>query len=729
MKKTLLSIFGALAVSSAVGQASVDWATTQDAAWPKVSMGVRLMSAVDANVLWATGYDGTAGNVGRNYSYFTRTINGGTTFTSGIIYQSATTPAIGDTNSFKIASFEGVDANTAWVASYLKAGQNKGAIHRTTDGGVTWQNMTAAGMYTNAASFCNIVTFVTPQIGITMGDAHPGIGNEYEIWRTTDGGNTWALVPGANIPNPATINEFGLTGVYTKLGSTNIWFGTNEGRVFRSNDAGLTWNVSTVDPNSVGVNEIAFTTPLNGYLWLFDASQNLQTYSTNDGGVTWTLIPVQDPNLGLNNMGAIPGTSYFASCGAGASNNIISYSADGGSTWTDWGSVGIQYLTVDFANNTTGWAGGFSDPTTPGIGGIYKYTGPAIVTPVAPTAAFSAPPVLCLATPASTTVLNNTSTGSPAPTFTWSSSPAAVFSNTAATSPTVGFATAGTYTVTLIAGNATGTNSATQVIVVQPCTVPTASFSGNSTACTKITYTVSNTSTGSPSPTYSWSTNPSASVTISNPSGATPTFTFASAGVYTINLAATNAQGTNTAVQTVTVAPCSPAVAFTVAAATCTGNAVQMSNATTSSFTPLTYTWSSNPGGTAPFSNATAPNPQVTFTATGIYTITLNAGNPSGSSSTTQTISVSDCVGLNENAKALSSISVFPNPSNGVFSIANTLTTDNINYSVTNILGSVILSGKFTSTKNIDLSSQSKGIYFITFENEGNKVSRKIIIE
>ncbi|MBA3680779.1 MAG: T9SS type A sorting domain-containing protein, partial [Bacteroidetes bacterium] len=616
----------------------------------------------------------------------------------------------------------------AWVASYLKVGQNKGAIHRTTNGGVTWQNMTAAGMYTNAASFCNIVTFVTPQIGITMGDPN-GTGNEYEIWRTTDGGNNWTKIPGANIPNPSSANEFGLTGVYTKLGSSNIWFGTNEGRIFRSTDAGLTWNVSTLDPNSVGINEIAFTTPNNGYCWLFDASQSLATYKTTDGGVNWTLIPALDPDLGLNNMGAIPGTSYLASCGAGASNNIISYSTDGGVTWTDWGSVGIQYLTVDFANNTTGWAGGFSDPTTVGVGGIYKYTGAAIVTPVAPTAAFNAPPTLCLASPASTTVLNNTSTGSPAPTFTWSSSPSAVFSSTSASSPTVAFATAGTYTLTLIAGNATGTASATQVVVVQTCTAPTAAFNGNATACAKITYTVSNTSTGSPSPTYSWSTSPSGSVTISNTSSSAPTFTFGAAGVYTISLVASNASGSNTAVQTVTVNPCPPTVAFTVAATTCTGSTVSLSNTSTSSFTPLTYTWSSNPGGTAPFSNATAPNPQATFTATGIYTITLNAGNPSGSSSTTQTISVSDCTGLNENYKVLTAISIFPNPSNGVFSIANSLNSDVINYSVTNILGSVIANGKFTSAKNIDLSSISKGIYFITFENNGSKMSKKIVIE
>ncbi|MDP3555958.1 MAG: T9SS type A sorting domain-containing protein [Bacteroidota bacterium] len=728
MKKTLLSIFGALAVSSAIGQvASPSWSVTQNAAWPKVSTGVRLLSAVDANVVWAHGYDGTTGNTGRNYSWFTRTTNGGTSYTSGNIYQSTTTPIVGDTNSFKISSMEGVDANTCWVASYLKAGQNKGAIHRTTNGGVTWQNMTAAGMYTNAASFCNIVTFVTPQIGITMGDAHPGIGNEYEIWRTTDGGNSWSLVPGANIPNPASAGEYGLTGVYTKLGSNNIWFGTNEGRIFRSTDGGLTWNVSTVNAIS-SVNEIAFSTPLNGYTWVYANNTTLEQWNTTDGGVTWTMIAALDPNLGMNNMGSIPGTSSYASCGAGTSNQIISYSQDAGTTWTDWGSTGIQYLTVDFVNGTTGWAGGFSDPTTPGVGGIYKYTGPAITTPAPPTAAFSAPPMLCLSGPTASTTLNNTSTGNPTPTYTWSSSPAAVFSSTSATNPSVIFATAGSYTITLMASNTTGTNSATQVVLVQACQTPTAGFTGASTACTKLTYTVTNTTTGNPASTYNWTTTPSAGVVISNASASAPSFTFNTAGVYSIGVVATNMTGSNSAVNTVTVSTCPPNASFSIPAIGCVTTAVTSTNSTTSSITPISYAWSSTPVG-AQFSNPTAPAPSITFTAANIYTVNLTASNASGSITATQTISISVCSGINENAGILNSISLFPNPTSGMFSVATTLINDNINYTVTNILGSTILVGKFNNSKNIDLSSQSKGVYFITFENNGNKMTKKIILE
>jgi hypothetical protein len=729
MKKTLLSIFGALAVSSAIGQASASWSVTQNAAWPKVSTGVKLLSAVDANVLWAHGYDGTTGNTGRNYSWFTKTSNGGTSYTSGNIFTSTVTPVIGDTNSFKIASLEGVDANTCWVISYLKAGQNKGAIHKTINGGTSWQNMTPAGMFTNTASFADVIHFLTPQIGVVVGDPHPGIGNEYEIWRTADAGSTWTLVPGANIPNPSTASEYGLTGVSTKFGTSNIWFGTNEGRIYRSSDAGLTWNVSTLNAIS-SVNEIAFSTALNGYAWVYANNTTLEQYTTTDGGATWTMIAVVDPNLGLNNVCAIPGTSSYASCGAGTANQLISYSQNAGVNWTDWGSTGIQYLTVDFVSNTTGWAGGFSDPTTAGIGGIYKYTGPAITNIVL---AINAAPVVCLSGPTATTVLNNVSTGSPTPTYTWtSSSAAAVLSSSTAVSPTITFTANGSYTFTLFASNITGTATTTQVVLVQSCTSPTASFSApTASLCNNKALTFTNTSSGTPTPTYSWSTSPSASVTIAPSLSATnPTITFANPGVYSVTLLSTNANGTAQVTQTINISNCSPVVSYTLPVGSCTLSAVVPTVSVTGGNGALSYLWTSNPAAGVSFNtSATVLTPTISFANAGTYTVTLKATNLSGSNTAVQSITVSTCVGIQENTNVLNSISVFPNPSNGVINIVTTLSNDNINYSVTNILGSTVSNGKFNSTKSVDLSGQSKGIYFITFESNGSKTTKKIILE
>jgi hypothetical protein len=188
MKKQLLSIFSALMVGSVMAQVPSTSLTNQDATFPNpfsvTNPGIKFLDAVDANVVWAIGYDAAA--PARNYNWYARSINGGTSFNSGNVFA--------DTSTYQIANMEGIDANTAWVSSFMKATQGSGAIHRTTNGGATWVNMTAAGMFTNSTAFTNIVSFFTPSIGITQGDP---VNGEFEIWRTTDGGNTWSMVPGA----------------------------------------------------------------------------------------------------------------------------------------------------------------------------------------------------------------------------------------------------------------------------------------------------------------------------------------------------------------------------------------------------------------------------------------------------------------------------------------------------------------------------------------------------
>lgn len=366
MKKSLLSIAAVALTTGAFAQATLSpfWNTVQNTNFPQAQAGVRFLDAVDANNIWAIGYDGLA--PGKNFAWYTRSNNGGSTFTSGNVYA--------DTNTYIMANMEGVDANTAWVSAYLKASQSKGAIHKTTNGGSTWTNMTAAGMYTNAAAFTNIVTFLTPSVGITMGDP---VGGEFEIWRTTDGGTTWSKIPGASIANPSSASEYGLVNVYTKYGTTDIWFGTNLGRVYHSSDAGLTWTAATIPGAGVGVNDLAFTDPNNGLAYAYSGTTTspvLGLYKTTNGGATWTQITPLDPNMGLNDIAPITGTSWFASCGAGTGNTVISYSSDHGATWNSWGGSNIQYLNIDFVNNNTGWAGSFSF-TLAAQQGIFKYSG------------------------------------------------------------------------------------------------------------------------------------------------------------------------------------------------------------------------------------------------------------------------------------------------------------------------------------------------------------------
>lgn len=78
------------------------------------------------------------------------------------------------------------------------------------------------------------------------------------------------------------------------------------------------------------------------------------------------------------------------------------------------------------------------------------------------------------------------------------------------------------------------------------------------------------------------------------------------------------------------------------------------------------------------------------------------------------------------------SFKVYPNPTSNFITIQleNGIFTDAL-VTVTNTLGQLIFESKSTQTSEItiDFSSQSKGMYFLTMEEEGNKTTQKIIKE
>ena len=360
MKKKLLSLSLFVGTLMLAQSPAADWSTLQNTKFTNPSATTKFLDVVDANVIWSTGRSGVAADLSGNYNWYSTSSDGGVNFTSGNIFP--------DTNTYIIGSIEGINATTAWVTGWEKAGGNKGYVYKTTDGGATWVNGGNTNMFINAASFANLTCFTNATTGITMGDP---VGGEFEIYRTTDGGTTWTMIPGANIPNPVA-SEVGSNNIYTKAGS-HIWFGTTTGRVFHSMDDGLNWTVGTTAATK-GITDLAFRDDKNGLAYGL-VGTTLTVYKTTDGGATWTVISPIPANMGKSDICAIPGTNYYASCGAETGNYVISYSSDNGTTWTDWGSTGIQYTKIDFANVTVGWAGTFSDPGDPAIGGIYKYTG------------------------------------------------------------------------------------------------------------------------------------------------------------------------------------------------------------------------------------------------------------------------------------------------------------------------------------------------------------------
>ena len=732
MKKQLLSIFAALTISSALAQTpSPSWTIAQNPSFTTATVpvaGTRFLDAVDANVVWLGGYNGNAANA--NYNWFSRTINGGTSYNSGNIFA--------DTNTFILSNMEGVNANTAWVCSFKKPSQSGGAIHSTIDGGTSWQNMTPVGMFTNtAASFGNFVSFLTPQNGIVNGDPIGTSPNpEFELWTTANGGTSWTQVPGANIPNPLAA-EYAIVNLYCKDGASNLWFGTNKGRVYRTTDAGLNWNASSLSGAITNtVLDLAFSGPLNGLVLSFNGTTS-SLWNTIDGGATWNLINggVLPNNFGANEMSGIPGTTYFAS--VDNANGNLSYSLDNGATWISWNSMNISYLTIDFVNAFTAWVGGFQGAPV-SFPGIFKYNG------ITFNSIFNVPLNVCKPGATVTVTPSNNSNGSAPLTFSWSAQPTplgAIFSSNTASVPVITFSANGTYTISLLVTNSQGQPAtSTQIINVLSCGSPTPGFNIPSTVCNNSAFTLTNTSSGAPMPTYTVSTSSPSSSTITPGANAQlRIIRFATPGTYSINLIASSVAGTMSITKTITVIDCSPVPNFTLPAiaANCIDIASSATaiatNTTTLINPPITYVWSVLPTAGVQLSNCGANCRLLDFTSSGSYTVTLVATNASGSNSISKTVIANICVGLSENKGMLSNLNVFPNPAHDHLNLVLPTSSDVYKIKLVNVVGAVVYEEKTVKNSKeivtINLTNKAKGIYFLIVESNSDKAAKKIVVE
>ncbi|MFN0176386.1 MAG: PKD domain-containing protein [Saprospiraceae bacterium] len=240
-----------------------------------------------------------------------------------------------------------------------------------------------------------------------------------------------------------------------------------------------------------------------------------------------------------------------------------------------------------------------------------------------PTANFTATPTSGCAP--LTVQFNNSSTPN-ATSFLWRF-PGGVPDTSILRNPVVVYSSPGTFSVTLIAINSSGqdTFSRSNYIVVN--TTPVAGFTA---ATIGLAASFTNTSTGATS--YLWNFGDGGSSTATN-----PTHIYAMDGTYTVTLSATNACGTTTKVQTVTITT-APIAGFTATpTAGCAPLTVQFTN--TSSPNSTSFDWQF-PGGNPSSSTAQNP-PSVVYAIPGTYTVTLTASNSAGTSTFSQTIVVS----------------------------------------------------------------------------------------
>ena len=218
------------------------------------------------------------------------------------------------------------DAQTGYI------GYGDGFVIKTTDGGVTWAQISSG----YGETLNGINRFADGSL-IAVG--------EFGTVLTSADGVRWAL---GETPTQA---DFEAVDV---VGPQSVVAVDRQGRLYRSVDGGASWTAGTALPLGLDARDLDFDTLLDGWVAGLGSSAGA-VFHTTDGGDSWTSVPdfsgsyVAVDFEGGNGWAANVGGRYY-------------YSTDDGASWTqgelpDMG-VALQIQDMDFANATTGYAVG-----------------------------------------------------------------------------------------------------------------------------------------------------------------------------------------------------------------------------------------------------------------------------------------------------------------------------------------------------------------------------------
>jgi len=412
---------------------------------------------------------------------------------------------------------------------------------------------------------------------------------------------------------------------------------------------------------------------------------------TNVWGCTGTVVPTG----GSQSAGGLGGTSI--SCAWNGLNGSLGL---GGNSYNNYRSSGGGggYYGGGGAHNGMSGAGGssYAIPTASSVVHTQGFqTGDGLVTITYPSC-FSA------------TRIAVTVTVNPIPTI-------SVNSGSICSGNSFTISPSGANTYTIEGGNA----------VVSPTANTSYTVIGTSTAgCVSQTFATSSVSVNS-SPIPTITVNSGAicagnSFTIT-PSGAS-TYTFSSGNAIVTPTANTSYSVTGTsslgcsavssAISNVTVNALPTVSVSSNASVICAGQSVSLTANGAS-----TFTWNTSATG-----SVIAVSPSVTTS----YTVNGTSINGCSNASTISQ-SVSDCEGIVTNQSGAALINVYPNPSNGEFTIS---TDSEMNLSIVNNLGQVVSSVSFNASNNYkaSVSNLANGIYFVVGQNNNQSIKTKIVV-
>jgi PKD repeat protein len=266
------------------------------------------------------------------------------------------------------------------------------------------------------------------------------------------------------------------------------------------------------------------------------------------------------------------------------------------------------------------------------------------------------------------------------------------------------------------------------VTIEDPNGNTTAGFSvGSTTICLGETIQLTNTSTNATA--YSWSTSGG---NLSSTTEQNPTLSVLSSGTYTVSLTSTGVSGTATTSQNIIVTVNTPPQSLpgVLNSTVALGSNVLFTNSSTNS---TSFFWNFDNGLTS-----TDQSPWTVYNQTGNYTVMLIAYSNGGCENDTSylTIQVMDASGIEE-INGLSEVTLYPNPSNGLFDLnlhstkALTLTVaiyDMVGKLVETIAQETIVNGQISWTIDVTGLHLSAGLYNIVLQSHEGRLTKQFLL-
>nr|AWJ66354.1 hypothetical protein [uncultured bacterium] len=240
-----------------------------------------------------------------------RTTNGGTTWTSEILFGGA-------------LDLEGLAFNPSGTVGVIATGD--GPVFRSTDGGATW-----ALVNTGAQDLRHVDWAGDTAVWVAGRDGDSAL--------STDAGQTWTFRPTGSIDRTESISA---------VSATEAWIANRSGEIRHTTNGGASWT-SQPSGTTSDLKDIQMLDASTGYI----AGNGNVVLKTTNGGATWTNVATS--GVSGNGLFFLDATTGWVVADAGQ----IWFTDNGGASWaTQPSGVAASFNRVHFPVDTQGWAVG-----------------------------------------------------------------------------------------------------------------------------------------------------------------------------------------------------------------------------------------------------------------------------------------------------------------------------------------------------------------------------------